>query len=68
MAESEGINEIVNQVAIQTATALMIALRDMDVGPQPTHNTSQREPQRQKHSRQVLEKTSINWNAQDRYV
>ena len=33
MAESEGIKEIVNQVAIQAVTTVMMALKDVDVGP-----------------------------------
>ena len=33
MAESEGIQVIVNQVAIQAATAMMMALRETDMGP-----------------------------------
>ena len=33
MAESEGVKEIVNQVAVQVATAVMMAFSDTDVGP-----------------------------------
>ena len=69
MAESQGIQGIFNQVAIQAATALMIALTDPHVGPQPaTNTTSQKKPQRQKHSRQAQEKPSFNWNAQNMYT
>ena len=35
MAESEGIQAIVNLAAIQVVTAVMMVLRDTDVGPQP---------------------------------
>ena len=50
MAESEGMKEIVNQVAVQAATAVMTVLRDVDVGPKPTPTASQRKLQRQRHS------------------
>ena len=33
MAESEGIQKVVNQAAIQAATAVKMALRGTDVGP-----------------------------------
>ena len=45
-AESEGIMEIVNQVAIQAATLVMMALRDVEAGPWVTTVASHREPQR----------------------
>ena len=35
MAESEAIQEIVNDAAVQAVTAGIMALRDMDVGAQP---------------------------------
>ena len=53
MAESEGIQEIVNQVAIQVVTAVMMVLK---------------EPQRQRHGGIVLEKHVFNGNAQDRQI
>ena len=46
MAESEGIQEIVNQTAIQAVTALMMALQDVDEGPQIAPMVSLKEPQR----------------------
>ena len=49
MAESEAMQSIVNQTAIQAATTVMM-LRNADVGPRPVTNTvSQRESQRQRH-------------------
>ena len=33
MMESEGTKEIMNQVAVQAATAVIMAFRDVDVGP-----------------------------------
>ena len=41
MAESEGIQAIVNQVAIQAVTAVMMALRDADAGPQTATKPAQ---------------------------
>ena len=63
-AESEGIQPVINQVAIQAATAVVLVLRDADAGPQPIATASLIEPY--KHGGPALEKTSINWNAQDR--
>ena len=40
MAGSEGIQVIVNRLAIQAATAVIMVLRDADVGPWPTATTS----------------------------
>ena len=40
MAESEGIQAIVKQVAIQAATTVMIVLSDADVRPKPTNDTA----------------------------
>ena len=45
MAESESIKEIVNQMAMQAATVVMVVFRDADVKPQPNPTGSQREPQ-----------------------
>ena len=66
MAESEGIQAIVNKVAIQAVTAIMMELRDTDVGPWSATTAIPRELQRQRHGRLALEKPSFNWNAQDR--
>ena len=35
MADSESIKEIVNQTVTQGATAVMVAFRDTETGPQP---------------------------------
>ena len=67
MAKSEGIQEIVNQVAIQAVTTVMVALKDIDVGLQPATTASTTELQMQWHGRPALEKFSFNWNAKDRY-
>ena len=49
MANSEGIEDIVNQVAIQAAMAVMMAFRDMDTGSQPaTISNTKSEAQREK--------------------
>ena len=56
MAESEGIQAIVTQAAIQAVTAVMMVLRDADAGPRTAANTaSLREPLRQKHGVPTLE-------------
>ena len=45
MDNSEGIQAIVNYVTIQAATAVLMALRDVDVGSKPAITTgSQRKP------------------------
>ena len=36
MAASEGIKEVVNQAAVQAATAVIMAPRDVEAGPQLT--------------------------------
>ena len=54
-------------LAIQVTTAVMMVLRDADVAPQSPVTASTREPQRQRHGRPAQEKTSFNWNVQDRY-
>ena len=43
MAESVGIKEIVNQVAIQVATAVMMVFSDANVGPYLTTTASHRQ-------------------------
>ena len=49
IAESEGIKAIVSQVAIQAATAVMMMLRDTDVGPQAAINTTASESHRNRN-------------------
>ena len=67
MTESEGIQAIVNQVAVQVVTTMMMVVKDAEVGPRPTTNTtSPRQPQR--HGRPALEKPSFKWNVQERYI
>ena len=68
MALYEGIEEIVNQVGIQTATTVIIAFRDADAGLQPTTTAIHKQPQRQSHGRLMLEKPLFNWDAKDRYA
>ena len=47
MADSEGIKEIVNQVAIQAAMAVIMSFRDMTQHPsQPQPQTSERHKSR----------------------
>ena len=57
MGESESIKEVVNQLAIQAAKAVIMAFRDADAGPPPTPNTKpERKPQRQSHVESVLKR------------
>ena len=57
MEESKVIHSTVNQVAIQVATAVMMALRDTDVGSRSAANiASLREPQKQRHGGPAPEK------------
>ena len=68
MAESEGIQEVVNQRVVQAATAVMITLRGVDMEPYLAQTASLRQPQQQMHGEPALEKPSYNWNTQDWYV
>ena len=56
MAYSESIKEIVNQVAVQAATAVMIAFRDTETGPWPAVMTNQWENQRKNNGGLALGK------------
>ena len=51
MAESEGIQEIVNQAAIQMVTSVIMTLRDADAGPKLAPTASPRGPQTHWHGR-----------------
>ena len=63
MVESEAIEVITNQVATKAVTAVMMTLRDTDMGSITAANiTSLKEILRQRHSRPVLERLSFNWN------
>ena len=68
MLESEGSQEILNQVLIQALTAARMLLWDADVALQLSPTECQRERQRQRHGWLALEKPSFNWNAQNMYV
>ena len=68
MAESEGIQDIVKQAAVQAVKAVVMALREADAGTQLANTAVPRESQRKRHDRLALEKPLFNWNAQDRYV
>ena len=59
MVESEDIQIIVNQAATKAVTAVMMALRDADMGPQPAATASLRESQRLRHDRPALKKAFI---------
>ena len=64
MAELEGIMEIVNQVAIQAAMAVTLALRNRCGIPTNHH----RKPQINRHDVPILVTPAFNWDIQDRYA
>ena len=69
MAESELVQPIVNKVAVEAGTAVIMMLRDTDAGPRSAANTAiPRESQRQTHDGPALEKPSFKGNTQDKYV
>ena len=68
MAGSEGINEIVSQEAIQVETAVMMVFRDTNTEPWPTTMASHSKPQKQSNCWTIYEKSSFNWDSQDRWA
>ena len=68
MADSESIKAIINHLAVQAATVVMVAFRDTETGPQLATTRNQQETQRQQNGGLVLEKLRFNWNIPDRYV
>ena len=61
MVESEEIQAIVIHTAVWAVSTVVMALWDVDVGPQPATSG-------QRHDRPVLEKLSVNWNIQERHI
>ena len=69
MAESDIIQTIVNQAAIQIATAVVMALQKVEAGLRSGGITSNlRETHRQRPGRLVLKQPSSNWNVTNKYV
>ena len=68
MAESKGIQAVVNQASFQTAMAVMMAWRGTDMGPHLAKTANLRKPQWQRLSRVALEKPPYQWNVQDRFI
>ena len=64
----QSIKEIVNQVTVPAATAVMMAFRDTDTGPQLATTPHQWKNQRQRNGGLVLEMPRFNWDVPDRYV
>ena len=60
MAKSQNVKEVVNQVAIEVAVAVMMALGDAGAGHWLTTAASHREPWRQRHNGPVLVKPAFN--------
>ena len=65
MAESEALQSIVKQSAIQTATVAVMVLRERDAS---ANTASQGEVHRQRHGGSALKLLSFNWNAPGKYV
>ena len=57
-----------NKEAIQAAIAVMMVLKDTDVGPWSAATASLRKLPRQRYGELALEKMSFNWNVQNRYI
>ena len=60
MADSDSMNKIVNQAAMQAATVAMMAFRDTEIEPWPATMPNQQENQRQSNGGMVLEKPRLN--------
>ena len=68
MAESEGIQSVVTQMAIQVAMAAVMVLTEVDAGSILTSAASLRETCRQTHGGPALKLSAFSWTAPDRYV
>ena len=68
LANSESIKEIINQMVVPVATAVMLVFRETDTGSQLATMPIQCENQRQRNAVLVLEKLRFNWDMPDRYV
>ena len=55
-------------MAVQVATAVMMAFRDTETGPQPATMPSQWEMQRERKGGLILEKSTLNWDVPVRNV
>ena len=67
MAESEGIQKIINWAGIQAVTTVVMVLRGKDAGLQSGVSTvSLRGLFRQEHGRQAIEKPLFIWNVRDK--
>ena len=69
MAESEDVQTIVNQAAIQVARTVIKVLGEADAGPRSGASTARpRDMHRQRHGGLALKQPSFNWNVRDKYV
>ena len=55
-------------MAVEAATVVMMAFRDMETGPQPARMQNQCETQRQMNGGLILEKPRFSCDVPDRYV
>ena len=69
MAESEAVQTVVTQVAIQAVTVAVMALRETDTEPPVgTSAVGSGEACRYRHDKPALKQPSCNWNVSDKYV
>ena len=66
MGDAESIKDIVNQVAVQEATVVMMAFRDTHTRPKLSTMPDQYENEMQKTENFILEK--LRWDVPDSYV
>ena len=55
-------------MAVQAATAVMMAFKDTETGTQPATAPNQQKIQRHQSGGLVLQKPNYNWDGPDRYV
>ena len=65
MAESDNIKEVINQVVVQVAMAVMMALRDTEAGPHLSTAVSHRQSKKKRYGGPVLVKLVFNWGMQE---
>ena len=69
MTESEAIQTIVTQAAIQAGTAAVMAIREADAGPiSGAYTATTGEANRQRCGGPGLKQSFFNWNALNKYV
>ena len=57
-----------NHAAVLAVMVVMMILKDVVAGTQPTTVVRHREPQKQRHSGPILVKLTFNWGMHERYI